>query len=126
MNVTKPIEYFACIGIFVLATTLYFNSSNRIEGILKNVKKNMNSNQVVYEQYQNLGDLSEPTTEYKDLISMLMKDISIDMEINGTELTADYYDYMNFDYSKIPKTQYKRSYQRDDMGNVVKVIYESI
>lgn len=126
MNVTKPIEYATCVAIFVLAITLYFNNNARLESLLLNVKNNINDNQVVYEQYQDLEKLPEPITEYKELVSILMKDISINMEINGTELRADTYDYMEFDYSSIPNTNYRKSYKRDVSGNVVKVIYESI
>ncbi len=125
-NVLKLLETVTGLLFCCMAIVVFFMNNSSLNAMLLSAKENLNNYSVLYEQYQNQEDQEEPVIEYEDLISMLMKDISTDMEINMVELNADTYDYLQFDFSCIPNTAYKRSYQRDAAGTITKVIYKSI
>jgi hypothetical protein len=125
-NALKLLETVSGLLFCCIAIAVFLMDNSSLSSLLLSAKANLNNYPVLYEQYQNLEDKEEPVVEYEDLISMLMKDTSMDMVINTLELDADTYDYLQFDFANIPNASYKRSYHRDATGTVTKVIYKSI
>ncbi|BCN32412.1 hypothetical protein [Anaeromicropila herbilytica] len=116
----------ANVFLFILAITLFLLINNSLNSLLLTTKNNISSNSVLYEQQNELVGKREEIVKYEELIGILMSDITRDMRINSLEIKAEDYDYLQFDFSVIPQTSYKITYERDSNGAVTKIIYTSI
>lgn len=123
-TVSKALGILPSVTAFCIALTVLLSSNSSTEKLLFEVKNNINDKYVMYEQ--NLGgEELEKIIAYPDVISMLMKDIRTDIEINGVLLDAATYNYLQFDFSVIPETEYSEVYERNSAGEVIKIVLTS-
>lgn len=112
------------IFMFCLALTLLFIGMKGLNQLHTTTKQNINSSNVLYEQYKET--MNKRNASYDEIIAVLLSGLENDIVVNGLEINATEYDYLQFDYSVIAKTKYEKDYIVDLDGNVVKVIYNSI
>ena len=112
------------VFMFCIALVLLFTGMKNINSLVLTTKNNLNSSNVLYEQY-NYND-HESDVSYSELISILMTGLDCDIQVNGMEIKADTYDYLQFNYSLINNTDYSKDYVLDNQGEIIKIIYDSI
>ena len=112
------------VVIFCLALSLLFWGMKNLNDLHTTTLKDINSSNVLYEQYQEIPDKNQ--ISYYEMIAIMLSGLENDIVVNGLEIKAIEYDYLQFDYSLIEKTNYIKEYIADTNGYVVKVVYNSI
>jgi|GEM_PF-2866405 hypothetical protein len=114
------------VFLLILALTFFLGMNHGLDTLLFTAKDQICEKNVLYEQEENWDEINGQVIEYKDLISILMKDITTDISIDQMELSKQTYDYMQFDLSSIKKSKYKEKFIRDEKGTVIRIQYQSI
>ncbi len=115
------LERISQVLIFCMALSLLFIWNNTLQNTISSLKRVVNTQEVLYEQP--LEGVHEQDVTYKDIIGILMGEISSDTTINNIEIKMNNYNPQNFDFTRIPKVSYRKSYELDSEGNIVKIIF---
>lgn len=112
------------IFMFILAMAYLLSSTNETKTSIDYVKNSVQDAKEMYVQYEDEYE-EESIVTYAELIGVLLSTLDYDIEINGLKLSKDNYDYMIYDFNKIAKTNYKKSYTYNHDGYIQKVIYQA-
>lgn len=110
------------IFLFCLGITVLLGNAGSMERLLAEAGENVNASPVFYMQGQEAG---EHIISYGTLMSMLMQEISIDVEVNGLLIPAEGFDPVTFTYPHIADTDYLEEYVYNPDGTVKKITYQS-
>jgi hypothetical protein len=121
-NVTSFLKTTAYIVIFCLAGFGLLYQYRTLNKVITTTKEAVSSENILYEQY--IDEIQETNVSYADMVTTLFGDFDYDIQINGLLISKVDFNYHDFDFSNIPKRNYKKSYIYDSSGNIKKVNYE--
>lgn len=124
-NLTKLLEMLVYLILFCMAVTILLFQNRFFNTLTAAVKNEINSPDIFYEKERPADEISDDGVSYAELITALFGELSYDVQINLITIEKESYNYREFDFSKIPQTKYRKSYQYDTFGNIRKVIYTS-
>lgn len=107
-----------CAGVFLL-----IRSSEQYRETLETVRENYKEDSTVYRQYE---PEASQIVSYAELIASLLYKQEFDIEVEGIKIAKGSVTGENIGEFAIRDTDYIKSYQYDNQGNITKIIYRPL
>lgn len=107
--------------LFCTGLSLFILMADQSEKLFKSIAQSKKET-IVYETYK---EPEEIVITYAQVIATLFTTIDYDIQIDDLYISRVDYDGMDSKIN-IKETDYKRSYVYDGIGNITKVVYQSI
>ncbi len=123
-NVKELIEKVGAIFMFCIAGTLLLIQYKEQYKLITVIREGVSKQGVLYEQ--SIDVTVNNKVSHKEVIAALICDLEYDVEVNTIYLQKEYFNPMEFDFSVIANTDYRKTYEVDLSGNIVKIVYKSL
>lgn len=125
-HITELILQGSGVLIFVLAVSILGYNVRTLNIMEYQGKQNIYTGvNVMYQQYEKENESPNILT-YEQMCCRLMNELPYNIKINELSIQKDEFDYMLFDFTTLPKTNYQRQYVFDINGKVKEVVYNSV
>lgn len=115
------LERVCAVLIFCTAFAGLLIGNLTLQNNLTTLKRMVNTKSVLYEQP--LEEIVVEKVTYASLMGVLMHELPYDITINELDINKDNYNPQTFDFNKIHKTNYHKSYKVDGLGNIIRIVY---
>ncbi|WP_313133384.1 hypothetical protein [Anaerocolumna sp.] len=123
-NVKELIEKVGAIFMFCIAGTLLLIQYKEQYKLITVIREGISKQGVLNEQP--IDVTANNKVSHKEVIAALICDLEYDVEVNTIYLQKEYFNPMEFDFSVIANTDYRKTYEVDLSGNIVKIVYKSL
>lgn len=115
------LEKIAGLLIFCMALSILLMEYSVMQNTITSLRRAINNQEVLYDQ--SLEVINEGLVPYAGVVGILMSELTCDITINNIEINKDTYNPLTFDFTRIHNTSYKKSYEINLTGDIVKIIF---
>ena len=122
-NIKEFLVKVSGIFVFCIGASLLLTSYKALSKFITLAKNQINDQNVLFEQY--ITEIEEDHVTYAEIIATLSHELEYDIKIDQLIIKKVTHKAEDFDFSKIPNNDFKKSYTLDAHGNIIMVIYQS-